>query len=205
MNYLEKQADLFPQGALPDGAELLLADDKQRELYPLTTVERNQSRLQSIIFLLGAGVPKQFICDAHQVGWYTLQRIAEKHGEKITDIKRRTASKGVMFVELGVDQLIEDVQSKKLRGEKLAFTLKQVFDMVQLMSGDPTSIVASPGAPRLTADTLKARLASMKSADPVDAVLLPTGSDAGNLSPLAADAPGAGSNQPGADNQSTQK
>jgi hypothetical protein len=200
MSDLATQQELFPKGALPEGAELLMSDEQQRDLYPLTTVERNRERLQSVIFLLGRNAPKQFICESLGIGWHTLQSIAQKHGEKIADIKKRTAAKAALFVELGIDQLIEDLQEKKLRGDKLAFAWKQVAEVMQLLTGEATSIVGTTDSgPRLTADTLRERLANMKRADVID---LPTGSAVENLSPIAAGAPGAEPAAPGSDSQS---
>lgn len=178
------QAELFPAGALPEGSELLLSADQQRDLYPLSTVERNQERLQSILFLLGKNAPKQFICDSQKVGWYTLQSIAEKHGEKIADIKRKSAAKAALFVELGIDQLLGDLQAKRFTPDKLAFAWKMVVDTMQLLTGDATAIIGTTDSkPRLTASDLKERLESMKRADVID--LPVTGSSQGNLSPIA--------------------
>lgn len=194
------QPDLFPPGVLPEGGELLMSEDQQRDLYPLTTVERNRERLHTIIFLLGRNAPKQFICESQKIGWHTLQSIAQKHGEKIADIKKRTAAKAALFVELGIDQLLEDLQAGRFAPDKLAFAWSLVVDKMQLLTGDATSIVGTTDSgPRLTADTLRERLANMKRADVIE---LPTGSAVENVSPIAAAAPGAEPAAPGSDNQS---
>lgn len=186
------QPDLFPPGELPEGAELLMPLDQQRDLYPLSTVERNQERMQSILFLLGRNAPKQFICDSMKIGWYTLQSIAEKHGEKIADIKRKSAGKAALFVELGLDQMLEDLQAGRLSADKLAFALKMVVDIMQLLTGEATSIIGTTdGKPRLTAETLREKLASMQRAEVID--LPATGSAAPKVIPMAAgESPAAG-------------
>lgn len=160
-----------------------MSPEQQRDLYPLRTVERNQERLSAILFLLGRNAPKQFICDSQKVGWHTLHSIAEKHGEKIADIKRKTAAKAALFVELGIDQLIDDLQAGRFSPDKLAFAWSLVVDKMQLLTGDATSIIGTTdGKPRLTADDLRARLGEMKRADVID--LPPTGSAVENIPPL---------------------
>lgn len=198
-----QQTELFKPSELPEGGELLIPVERQRELYPLTTVERNQERLQTIIFLLGRSVPKQFIIQTQKVGWHTLARIAETNGEKIADIKRKSAAKAAMFVELGIEQMLEDLQAGKLAPDKLAFTWKMVLDGMQLLTGEATSIVGTTDSgPRLTAETLRERLANMKRADVIE---LPTGSVVENVSPIAAAAPGAETAAPGSDSQSVKQ
>lgn len=163
----------------------MISVEQQRDLYPLSTVERNQERLQSILFLLGRNAPKQFICDSQKIGWYTLQSIAEKHGEKIADIKRKTAAKAALFVELGIDQLLEDLQAGRFAPDKLAFAWSLVVDKMQLLTGDATSIIGSTSdKPRLTAETLREKLASMQRAEVIDVPA--TGLVGGKDFPIAA-------------------
>lgn len=161
---------LFPPGVLPEGAELLLPADEQRNRYPLTTVEKNQERLNAIILLLGRNAPKKFICETFHVGWYTLQQIAQQHGEKIALVKKRSAANLALFVELGTEQMIEDLVAGRLDPDKLPINVAVAVDKLQLLTGDATMIVGSPAdqGPKLTVDSLRERLAGMKKADVID-------------------------------------
>jgi hypothetical protein len=155
---------LFPPGELPEGGELLLSADEQRTRYPLTTVEKNQERLHAIVLLLGRSAPKKFICDTFKVGWYTLQQIAQQHGDKITLVKKRSAQNLAMFVELGTEQMIEDLQAGRLDPDKLPINIAVAVDKLQLLTGDATMIVGSPAdqGQRLNVETLKEKLGKMK-------------------------------------------
>ncbi len=187
---------LFPPGELPEGAELLLPLDEQQARYPLTTVEKNQERLNAIILLLGRDAPKKFIVETFHVGWYTLAAIAKQHGDKITLVKKRSAANLAMFVELGTEQIIEDLLAGRLDPDKLPINIAVAVDKLQLLTGDATMIVGSPAdqGQRLNVETLKEKLAKMKrvTSPVVDGQLLETthSVDQGNGQTRVADRPG---------------
>jgi hypothetical protein len=169
---------LFPPGELPEGAELLVPLEDQKARYPLTTVEKNQERLHAIVLLLGRNAPKKFICETFKVGWYTLAEIAKQHGDKITLVKKRSAQNLGMFIELGTEQMLEDLQAGRLDPDKLPINIAVAVDKLQLLTGDATMIVGSPAdqGQRLNVESLKEKLAGMKRAPAAvqEAELVPT-------------------------------
>lgn len=148
------------------GKELLDAPEAQRELYPLTTVERNQERLANIIRYLGAGVPKAEIIRTFGVGWHTLQRIAVQHGEKIAEVKRRVAAKTALLVDTTVDSLIDDVVHGRLDPRDKAVLLGIGVDKLQVLTGEPTVIHGSTEpVKRFSPEALRERLGARKMID----------------------------------------
>lgn len=203
-NLTPQQPELFSHSELPDGGEILLPEEKQRELYPLTTVEKNQARLAQAIFLLGHNAPRSFICKALGIGWHTLSRVAEKHGDKIADVKKRSAAKLAMFVELGVEQMLEDLQAGRLDPDKLPVSVAIAADKLQVLTGEASVIVGQAGngsGSKLTADTLRERLNKAKVVD-AEVTDVPTGSLAGNLVQTRAIAAGGSLEAGAADTQS---
>lgn len=162
--------------AAHEGRELLMsADERERERYPLTTLSKDQERLQSIIHMLAADVPLRFICRSQRVGWHTLESIRAKQGTKIAAVKKVIAQRMSTFVQIGIEQLLDDVTAGNLDSDKLGVTLGIIVDKLQVLTGEATSIVGSASsAPRLTRDDLVQRLERMKQAVPVA-----TGSGAG--------------------------
>lgn len=142
-----------------EGAELLVPAATQRELYPLTTVDRNQERLQSIIASLAADAPIRFVCRTHKVGWHTLQRIREEYGPKIATVKQGIAKRMALFVQLGVEQLLDDLAAGAIAPDKLGIIVGIIADKMQVLTGEPSVIVgSSEGAKQFSIETLNARL-----------------------------------------------
>jgi hypothetical protein len=170
----------MPEGH--EGADLLVSRDELADKYPLTTFDKNQERLQSIIQLLAADAPWRFICRAHRVGWHTLESIRAKQGTKIAAVKKVIAQRMSTFVQLGIEQLLDDLAAGRLDSDKLGVTLGIITDKLQVLTGEATVITGTAATSKpLTAETLMERLAKMKPA-------VPTGSSAGNISSNAADA-----------------
>lgn len=200
------ELEVLPNGqilllAMPEaheGAELLASSDELRDKYPLTTIEKNQERLQQIIHLLAADAPMRYICRACRVGWHTLESIRAKQGTKIAAVKKTIAQRMSTFVQLGIEQLLDDLAAGNLDPDKLGVTLGIITDKLQILTGEATTITGTaPTGPRATADTLRERLATMKRA-------VPTGSDGGNVSSIAGadqvlDLPAAGSDSESAE------
>ena len=149
-----------------EGAELLMSAAEQREKYPLTTIAKDQERLQSIIAMVAANAPARYICRTHRVGWYTLQRIRESHGVKITALKNSIAKRMALFVELGIEQLLDDVAAGNIEPDKLGILVGIITDKMQVLTGEPTVIHASTeGAKQFSVETLRARLGARKIID----------------------------------------
>lgn len=201
----EQQVESLPSGQLPlfdmpqahEGAELLKIDEN-RDRYPLTTIERDQERLQTIIHLLAADAPMRYICRSCRVGWHTLESIRAKQGTKIAAVKKTIAQRMSTFVQLGIEQLLDDLAAGALDPDKLGVTIGIIVDKMQLLTGEATTITGTTNAPRVTAETLRERLANMKPAVPI-------GSDGGNISQTGAagalvELPAAGSDSESAGN-----
>lgn len=162
-----KKDDALPNGQIllldmpesHEGKELLETRAEQLEKYPLTTVERDQERLQSIIAMVAADAPVRFICRTHRVGWYTLQRIREAHGAKITTLKQSIAKRMALFVQLGIEQLIDDVAAGNIEPDKLGIIVGIITDKMQVLTGEPTVIHGnSEGVKQFTVETLRSKL-----------------------------------------------
>ncbi len=166
--------DALPDGQLllldmpeaHEGSELLLSRSEQEEKYPLSTVERDQERMQSILAMLAADAPVRYICRTHRVGWHTLQRIREVHGSKITTLKQSIAKRMALFVQLGIEQLLDDVAAGNIEPDKLGIIVGIITDKMQVLTGEPTVIHGSvEGAKQFTVESLKSRLAARKMID----------------------------------------
>lgn len=160
-------ADTLPNGQMMllempeahEGAELLEAANVQREKYPLTTVEKNQERLQSILAMVAADAPARYICRTHRLGWYTLQRIREQHGVKITALKQSIARRMATFVQLGIEQLLDDVAKGNIEPDRLGVIVGIITDKMQVLTGEPSVIHgAAADAKQFSVETLRERL-----------------------------------------------
>lgn len=164
-----------------EGAELLKTrEELERDRYPLTTIERDQERLQTIIHLLAADAPMRYICRSCRVGWHTLESIRAKQGVKIAAVKKTIAQRMSTFVQLGIEQLLDDLAAGRLDSDKLGVTIGIIADKMQVLTGEATSIIGTPGANdgrRITAETLRERLERARVVD-AEVTDLPTGSDA---------------------------
>lgn len=150
---------LLPLPEPTEGAELLMPAAKQRELYPLTTVEKNQERLQSIIASIAADAPVRYICRTHNLGWHTLSRIREDYGPKIATLKQGIQRRMTLFVQLGMEQLLEDLGAGLIAPDKLGIIVGIICDKMQVLSGEPSVIVGSAEGPKqFSIETLNARL-----------------------------------------------
>jgi len=180
------------------GAELLMTAEERRDKYPLSTIERDQERLQAILHLIAAEAPLRYICRAHRVGWHTIESIRAKHGVKIAAVKKTIAQRMATFVQLGIEHLLDELTKGNLDSDKLGVTLGIVADKMQILTGEATSIVQhQDSGPKLTAETLRERLAGMKRA-------LPTGSSGGENPQQAPEAPAALELEAAIDIQSTE-
>lgn len=206
-NFSDRQSteiEILPSGQLlllnmpeaNEGAELLLSAGDRGDKYPLTTLEKDQERLQAILHLVAADAPVRFICRSYRVGWHTLESIRAKHGVKIATVKKVIAQRMATFVQLGIETLLDDLAAGRLDTDKLGVTLGIVADKMQILTGEATSIVQhQDGAPRITAETLREKLAGMKRA-------LPTGSSGGENTQQAPAGPAALAIEVGSDHQS---
>lgn len=159
------QMTLMEMPELPTaGSELLASVEEARERYPLTTVERDQERLSTIIRYLGAGVPKAEIMRSQRVGWHTLESIAVQHGQRIAEVKRRVAAKTALLVDATVDSLIDDVLQGRLEPRDKAVVLGIGVDKLQVLTGEPTVIHGTGGeaAKQFSVEALRARLGAAK-------------------------------------------
>jgi hypothetical protein len=184
------QLSELPQPLLPGidddaqlGAELLLSKEDQRARFSGKIVDKNQERVDGILNLLAAGAAVRLVCRAFHVSPHTLATLRERHGVKLATIKQGIARKSAMFVELGVDRLLSEVD--RMDVDKLAFNVKVILDSMQLMSGEATVIVGSDGPRRFDVASLQAKLA----AKPVINVT-PMSSDAGKQFTIAAEITG---------------
>lgn len=175
---------LLDMPAAHEGAELLLSAEDRKDKYPLSTIEKDQERLQAILHLIAADAPLRYICRAQRVGWHTIESIRAKHGGKIAAVKKTIAQRMSTFVQLGIETLLDELSAGNLDPDKLGVTLGIVADKMQILTGEATSIVQhQDGGPRITAETLREKLARMKPA-------IPTGSDGGNNSQHSGSRPG---------------
>lgn len=165
-----------------EGGELLLSASEAREKYPLTTISRDQERLQSILAMVAADAPVRYICRTHRVGWYTLNRIREAHGEKITTLKQSIAKRMALFVKLGIEQLLDDVAAGNIEPDKLGILVGIITDKMQVLTGEPTVIHGSAeGAKQFSVESLRARLGARKVID-----VTPTGLGGGEMLAIGA-------------------
>lgn len=197
---MSSEEDQLPNGQLllldmpeaHEGAELLKTrEERERDRYPLTTIERDQERLQTIIHLLAADAPMRYICRSCRVGWHTLESIRAKQGVKIAAVKKTIAQRMATFVQLGIEQLLDDLAAGRLDPDKLGVTIGIIADKMQVLTGEATSIIGTPGSsegPRLTVETLRERLQRARVVD-VEVTDLGTGSAAAENAQQAAPRP----------------
>jgi hypothetical protein len=175
--------------AATEGRELLEPADQQRERYPLTTVARNQERLQSIIDALAAHTPLAVIISEHKIGWHTLRRIRVDYASKITDSKKRLASDLRFFAQAGVESMTEAVLCGAMDPDKLFMSVGTSIDKAAMIDAEiPASLGSSDGPKAFTLDTLNARLSRRERTVDADYTDLPTGSRGGKDSPTRATA-----------------
>lgn len=159
-----------------EGAELLETRDARLAKYPLTTVERDQERLDSILAMIAADAPVRLVCRSQRVGWYTLQRIREAHGVKITTLKQSIAKRMALFVQLGIEHLLDELAKGNIEADRLGIIVGIIMDKMQVLTGEPTVIHGNADAAKqFSVETLRARLSARKVID-----VTPTGSAGGN-------------------------
>lgn len=183
---MDNEAPTLPNGQIllmdmpeaHEGREMLEPREERLQKYPLTTIERDQERLESIIAMIAADTPVRYICRSQRVGWYTLQRIRESHGAKITTLKQSIAKRMALFVQLGIEQLLDDLAAGNIAPDKLGIIVGIITDKMQVLTGEPTVIHGNAEATKqFSVETLRARLGSR----PVIDVTPSTGSGAGKL------------------------
>lgn len=159
-----------------EGGELLESKEVRLAKYPLTTIERDQERLQSILAMIAADAPGRYICRSHRVGWYTLQRIREEHGVKITTLKQSIARRMALFVQLGIEQLLDDLAAGNIEPDKLGILVGIITDKMQVLTGEPTVIHGnSEGSKQFSVETFRERLARKQVIDVTPAATGPAG------------------------------
>lgn len=172
----------LPQPLLPGidddaqlGAELLLSREDQRARFSGKIVDKNQERIDGILNLLAAGASVRLVCRAFHVSPHTLATLRERHGVKLATIKQGLARKAAMFVELGLDRLLSEVDRMDI--DKLAVNTKFVLDAMQLLSGEATVIVGSEGPRRFGVDVLREKLSARPVIDVTPAMSSAVGED----------------------------
>ncbi len=157
--------ELFPgQPLLPGimdksalGSELLENEDYQRANYSGKIVEKNQERVQGILSARAFGFPIRQICEAFSVSAHTIAEVERRHSVKLATLKDRLARKFGVFIELGIDRAISEVDN--MDRDKLLVSLGIASDKLQVLTGEATVIIGSAdGAKKFSIDNLRARL-----------------------------------------------
>jgi hypothetical protein len=125
--------------------------------------------------ILGAramGFPIRQICAAYSVSAHTIAEIERRHAVKLATLKDRLARKFGVFIELGIDRAIAEVD--RMDRDKLMISLGIAADKLQVLTGEASVIVGTPTAEgsRFSVDGLRARLQARPLID-----VTPTGSE----------------------------
>jgi len=159
-NNTEITEPLLPgiEGDASFGSELLATPESQSALYSGKIVEKNKERVDQIIQARAMGFPIRQICTAFKVSSHTIAELEQRHATKLATLKGRLARKFGIFVELGLDRAINEVD--KIDIDKLMVSLGIATDKMQVLSDSPSIIVgqSGEGPKRFSVDTLNARL-----------------------------------------------
>ena len=159
--------EFFTQASLPGfienesnyGAELLETEDSQRARYSGKIVDKNMERVHSILAARAMGFPVRVICEGFAVSTHTLAELEFRHKSKLATLKDRLARKVGVFVELGMDRLLDPKEIKRMDIDKLMISVGIAIDKLQVLTGEPSVIVGTSDAPRYTIEALRERLA----------------------------------------------
>lgn len=138
------------------GAELLGTPVPQ---YTGKIVEKNADRVQQILQARAMGFGIRQITSAFRVSAHTVAELERRHALKLATLKERLARKFGVFVELGIDRAITEVDRMDI--DRLLVSLGIAADKLQVLTGEPSIIVGQPeDRSRFSVDTLRARLAA---------------------------------------------
>lgn len=157
---LDTAAPLLP-GLVDDsstlGSELLEPIEAQAARFSGKIVDKNRERVDGILGARAMGFPLRQICAAFHVSPHTVAEIERRHSVKLATLKDRLARKFGVFVELGLDRAIRQVDSMDI--DKLMVSLGIAADKMQVLTGEPSAIIGTPEqARRYSIDHLRERL-----------------------------------------------
>lgn len=139
------------------GSELLEPAESQASRYSGKIVDKNRERVDGILGARAMGFPLRQICAAFHVSPHTVAEIERRHAVKLATLKDRLARKFGVFVELGLDRAIREVD--RMDRDKLMVSLGIAADKMQVLTGEPSAIISTPDqARRFSIDTLRERL-----------------------------------------------
>ena len=157
---LNSELDDTTQPMLPGievGAELLDAQPVSSGPRSLKIVQANQARIEGILAARAMGLSIRQVCAAYRVGAHTLAEIERSRGAKLATLKDRFARRLGAFVELGLDRMLESVES--MDPDKLPLAVAIAIDKLQVLTGEPSVIVGQGEGPRrFSVESLHARL-----------------------------------------------
>lgn len=140
------------------GSELLESDESQRARYTGKIIDKNRERVAMILAARAMGFGVRQVCEAYHVSPHTLAELERRHGAKLATLKDRVARKFGVFVELGIDRAIREVDAIDI--DKLLISLGIATEKLQLLSGEPTVITGTSDGPKqFSVDSLRERLA----------------------------------------------
>lgn len=140
-----------------DGSELLEPVESQAARFSGKIVEKNRERVDGILGARAMGYPLRQICAAFHCSPHTVAEIERRHAVKLASLKDRLARKFGVFVELGLDRAIREVD--RMDRDKLMVSLGIAADKMQVLTGEPSAIVATPEqARRFSIESLRERL-----------------------------------------------
>ncbi len=161
------------------GSELLESvDSKRARGYSGKIIEKDEQKVHCILAARSMGYPIRQVCSAFAVSAHTVAEIERRHAVKLATLKDRLARKFGVFVELGIDRAIEEVDSMDI--DKLLVSLGIAADKLQVLTGEASVIIGTTSSEgsRFSVDGLRARLEARPLID-----VTPTGSDTGKDTP----------------------
>lgn len=139
------------------GSELLEPAESQAARFSGKIVEKNRERVDGILGARAMGFPLRQICAAFHASPHTVAEIERRHAVKLATLKDRLARKFGVFVELGIDRAIREVD--RMDRDRLMVSLGIAADKMQVLTGEPSAIVATPDqARRFSIESLRERL-----------------------------------------------
>jgi hypothetical protein len=168
--------DLLPGISDDLGSELLESPEIQATKYTGKIVEQNQARVEGILASRAIGIPLRKIMKAFTVSAHTIAEIEHRHAAKLATVKERLARKFGVFLELGLDRCITEVDAIDI--DKLMISLGIAGEKMLMLNGEPSVIFGSVDGPRkFSIDALNERL-GRRDRNIID-VTPPTGSGGG--------------------------
>jgi hypothetical protein len=141
----ESTPALFPDwDQLPDGWELLVADDVKKKRFNFTgkRCAQDRERYQALVEAIGSGAPADLICKVFHVHHRTLAAIAEREKVSIDDLKKKAGELMLKTSHLSVRSFLEDLLGGKVDPKTKAIAAGIFAQNGLVLTGQPSAILA---------------------------------------------------------------